>query len=253
MVHQYLRDFAQHFQLDQFIQLRTKVDTVTLQDDDNGTWLVEYTTTSPPESQQPTTTTTAHQRQLLAHKLVLATGVTSTPNLPHLPGQSSFRGAIFHVKDLPSHADTLFPPPQQQSTTSTTSNNSTTSTTTSSNPTNRPGGNDVGCRDVVALGGHKSALDVCYAAVTARPGSKVHMVIRRGGGGPGWVWRLLRLPFWFGRGVVMTLAQLSSTRAFAVFDPAPFGQVNTAGESWWGWVRGFLHGTVLGRWVTAVF
>lgn len=143
-VHRYLVHFADHFHLTSRIRLRTKVDTATLLAD--GTWLMEISSGDKTE-------------QLIASKLVLATGLTSEPSIPHFRGQDTFKGHIFHSKQLKSKSHHL-----------------TTSKT------------------VVVIGGNKSAWDVSYSA--AMPGATVHMIMRQKGGGPSWVWRPLRFGSW---------------------------------------------------------
>jgi hypothetical protein len=143
--------------------------------------------------------------RLTCDKLVIATGLTSEARMPTFPGGSSgFKGPLFHAKDLHARARDLR-----------------------------------GCEDVVVVGGNKSAWDVCYAVATV--GGRAHMVIRRSGGGPSWVWRPMHM-----FGAKLTLARLSSTRLFTCFDPTPFG---TSFAS----LRRFLHGTILGGWLTWLF
>ncbi|KAJ8104495.1 hypothetical protein ONZ43_g7822 [Nemania bipapillata] len=142
--------------------------------------------------------------KLTCAKLVIATGLTSDAHMPTFPGSSDFLGPLFHAKDLHKRLQDLG-----------------------------------GCEEVVVVGGNKSAWDVCYSVATA--GARAHMVIRRSGGGPSWVWRPIYL-----FGVKFTLARLSSTRFFSWFDPSPFG-------SSFSWVRRFLHGTILGAWLVWAF
>ena len=88
---------------------------------------------------------------LVAAKLVLATGITSELYIPIFPRQEEFTTPILHSKQLKSQADDL-----------------------------------ASRKNVVVLGGNKSAWDACYSA--AKSGSQVHMVIRPSGGGPSYLW-----------------------------------------------------------------
>ncbi|TGJ85599.1 hypothetical protein E0Z10_g3178 [Xylaria hypoxylon] len=142
--------------------------------------------------------------KLTCDKLVIATGLTSEARMPTFPGSPNFLGPVFHAKDLHRRSQDLR-----------------------------------GCQEVVVIGGNKSAWDVCYSVATT--GARAHMVIRRSGGGPSWVWRPIYL-----FGVKLTLARLSSTRLFSWFDPSPFG-------SSFSLARRFLHETTLGAWLVCVF
>ncbi|GAP86425.2 hypothetical protein SAMD00023353_1901560 [Rosellinia necatrix] len=143
-------------------------------------------------------------RKLTCDKLIIATGLTSEARMPTFPGSSDFSGPLFHAKDLHRRSRDL-----------------------------------EGCREVVVVGGNKSAWDVCYAVATT--GARAHMVMRPSGGGPSWVWRPISL-----FGVRLTLARLSSTRLFSWFDPAPFGSSFSS-------IRRLLHETLLGTWLVWVF
>lgn len=92
----------------------------------------------------------SHITQHKALKVIDATGLTSTPNIPSIPGQNSFRGLICHHKDFGRLQESLL---------------------SASGP-----------RKIVVLGGAKSAADVAYAAATAD--KEVVWVIRRSGAGP---------------------------------------------------------------------
>ncbi|KAI1355611.1 hypothetical protein F5Y01DRAFT_310498 [Xylaria sp. FL0043] len=124
--------------------------------------------------------------------------------MPTFPGSSEFLGPLFHVKDLHQRSQEL-----------------------------------KGCREVVVIGGNKSAWDVCYSVASS--GARAHMVIRRSGGSPSRVWRPICL-----LGIKLTLARLSSTRLFTWFDPSPFGSSFSS-------IRRFLQETILGVWLSLAF
>ncbi|RFU34093.1 hypothetical protein B7463_g2241, partial [Scytalidium lignicola] len=140
VVHAYLCDLATHYGIDSHIRFKTKVKSATLRDDSK--WSIELQSID--ETQRPITT-------VVASKLVIATGLTSEPNIPIFQGQEDFGAHIVHSKQLKSRAEDL-----------------------------------ASCKSVVVLGGNKSAWDACYSA--ARAGSHVHMVIRPSGGGPSYLW-----------------------------------------------------------------
>jgi cation diffusion facilitator CzcD-associated flavoprotein CzcO len=78
---------------------------------------------------------------LNAKKLVLATGTTSEPHMPSIAGSEEFGGQIFHSKELQNHMDEM-----------------------------------IVAKNVVVLGGSKSAADAAY--VNAARGKHVDWVIR---------------------------------------------------------------------------
>ena len=144
---------------------------------------------------------------LVASRIVVATGLTSEPYIPTFPGQEDFGGLILHSKQLKQEADNLR-----------------------------------SRRNVVVLGGNKSAWDVCYAA--ARSGSQVHMVMRPTGGGPSYLW-----PREFSWGPFkLSLAKLSATRLFIPFDPTPYGKSGP-----FAFLRDFIHRTPFGQRVSQFF
>lgn len=90
----------------------------------------------------------AGESTLLTEKLVLATGNTSDPFIPLIEGSESFGAPLFHVKDLQKQIGTI-----RES------------------------------KEVVILGGTKSAWDTAYAFAVAEGNAQVHMVIRETGHG----------------------------------------------------------------------
>ncbi|MCJ1423179.1 hypothetical protein MMC29_001060 [Sticta canariensis] len=82
-----------------------------------------------------------------ASKVMIASGLTSTPNMPVLPNRENFQGPILHQKDFGQ------------------------SSVFSSND-----------RYVTVVGGAKSAADMVYASVKA--GKSVSWIIRESGSGP---------------------------------------------------------------------
>lgn len=83
-----------------------------------------------------------------APKLIDATGMTSLPNIPPIPGQAEFRGLAIHHKEF--GRSRLLENPSIQ--------------------------------NIAVIGGSKSAADVAYAA--AKDGKTVSWVIRKNGSGP---------------------------------------------------------------------
>ncbi|KAL4929511.1 flavin-containing monooxygenase [Aspergillus undulatus] len=134
-MHRYLTDYAHHFGVFGRVQFNTTVKTVEPGPDDGWTLTID-------SGFGPST--------LRTKRLVLATGLTSLPNMPSYTGQKSFNGPVFHARDFHRKADTL---------------------TT--------------CKRVVVVGGAKSAFDVSYAYVQA--GVQVDLVIRPEGNGPVWL------------------------------------------------------------------
>lgn len=148
-----------------------------------------------------------HADTLVAAKIVIATGLTSEPYIPTFPGQGDFCGLVLHSKQLKEQTDNL-----------------------------------ASRKNVVVLGGNKSAWDVCYTA--ARSGSQVHMLIRPTGGGPSYLW-----PREFSWGLFnLSLAKLSATRLFVSFDPTLYGKRGRLAFLWY-----FLHRTLLGQKVCQFF
>lgn len=135
VLHRYLTDFAKEFKIYDKIQFQTKVDVVEpLQD---GAWKVTVTS---PEG----------QRVVKAEKLVLATGLTSTPNMPEYKGAESYGAPLFHAKDFCARAEELS-----------------------------------GAKRVTVVGGAKSAYDVAYALATE--GTNVDILVKGDGQGPVWI------------------------------------------------------------------
>ena len=132
-----------------------------------------------------------------SRKLIVATGLSSTPSMPSLPGRDSFKGPILHQKDF-GRSQILTPnePNKDQHT------------------------------HITVLGGSKSAADIAYAAATTTdPPRQVTWIIRASGTGP----LLLSHPKGFGK--FRNLMETGSTRALASLSSAnPF-----VAESWWSW------------------
>lgn len=145
------------------------------------------------------------EKTVQTHKLVVATGLASEPYMPDLSGREQFKGVLMHSKELKSRSKEL-----------------------------------AAARNVVVLGGNKSAYDVCYQV--AQSGGVAHMVLKSSGGGPSFQWPGL-MPL-FGR--MIALPVLASTRFFTLFDPWPF----VADASL---IRTFLHRWTIGLRITQIF
>ena len=89
--------------------------------------------------------------KIFACKLIDATGMTSQPQIPSLPGASDFQGKTLHHKSFGQQEEALLADPSAQ--------------------------------NICILGGAKSATDVAYAFGKASK-KNVHWIIREDGNGP---------------------------------------------------------------------
>lgn len=192
VVHEYLSQFVDHFNLRSRLRLGKRVTAAELLDD--GKFLLRL---APPKYGKPDG---PELRSILTDRLVIATGLTSEPHIPSFHGEDKFNREIFHVKELRQRSDSLS-----------------------------------AAREVVVLGGNKSAWDTCYAA--AQQGAQVHMVIRPGGGGPSFLWPIFISP------LKISVQRVAATRIFTWFDPCIWAEHS----GWIGRIRRFLHQTFVGR------
>lgn len=138
VVHRYLSDYAKKTGVFSRTKLNTKVLEISKASDGEG-WILK--------------TDNNDLLSISTRKLVIATGLTSTPFIPSFTGAEAFAksGLLIHSRDFNKHTDRLF-------------------TKTSS---------------VTVLGGSKSAWDVAYACATRDV--PVNLVIRSTGQGPTWM------------------------------------------------------------------
>ncbi|KAH7392533.1 putative dimethylaniline monooxygenase [Pyrenochaeta sp. MPI-SDFR-AT-0127] len=134
VLNRYLTDFAKHYGIYERIQFNS---TVGLVESTESGWTLTVTT--------PKSTRTIH-----ATKLILATGLTSTPNLPQYKDAEKFGKPFFHAKDFCQRANEL-----------------------------------KDAKRVVVVGGAKSAYDVTYAMVES--GATVDLIIKPDSTGPVWI------------------------------------------------------------------
>ncbi|KAI9691482.1 MAG: hypothetical protein M1822_007553 [Bathelium mastoideum] len=121
-------------------------------------------------------------RKTIASKLVVATGVTSIPNMPSLPTQEKFAGPIIHHKQFGQFS--------------------------------RSAMHDVNCRHIAVLGAGKSSVDMVYECI--KKNKIVNWIIRLKGEGPA----LFTLPA--GTGRYRNSVERNSTRLNASLSPSSF-------------------------------
>ncbi|KAK4215819.1 hypothetical protein QBC37DRAFT_418222 [Rhypophila decipiens] len=139
VVNTYMKAYASEFGIDKLLRFNSKV-TVAEHHDEGG-----WTLTVEKKDQDGEDT-----YKLFTRRLVVATGLTSDPFMPHYKGQEEFGGPIFHTKQFKDHADTVKT-----------------------------------AKSVTILGAGKSGYDAAYAYATA--GATVNWVIRSTGHGPTWI------------------------------------------------------------------
>ena len=141
VIHEYLRSYAEKFDVYRRIRFESKVETVERRQ--GGGWVLTI--------REGGNSNGGGLTQLLAHKLLIATGLTSEPFLPDISGSESFDAPLFHCRYLLDHADTMFK----------------------------------SASNVAVFGGTKSAWDAAYAF--ASQGITVDWIIRESGHGPVWM------------------------------------------------------------------
>ena len=168
---------------------------------DGPSWTIHYDS-----SQQQQLGGDHPPQRINTTKLIIATGLTSEPFIPQLHGSDVFDAPIFHAKSLAQ----MVP-----------------STTKAA-------------KNVVILGGSKSAYDAAYAY--ASQGVTVDWVIRESGNGPVWMSPPYVTP------LKRRLDQLVGVRFLTWLSPCIWGE-----NDGFGGVRRFLHGTKVGRWLVDGF
>lgn len=93
-INAYLKAYAVKFGLDEHIRLDTKVISAEHQETEEGGWTL-------------TLSHNGKESKMFARRLIVASGLTNEPFMPHFEGQDTFGGKIFHSKDLPKNIDTL--------------------------------------------------------------------------------------------------------------------------------------------------
>jgi hypothetical protein len=139
VVHTYLSNYAEKFDLLWRIQFLTKVESA--EPGPNDTWNLTITRGHGTKGSCTTMTT---------KRLVVATGMTSEPNIPKFEGEETFNRPLFHLIDFPKQFSTV-----------------------------------KNTKRVAVLGGAKSAWDVAYSYAAA--GVTVEWIIRKSGNGPNWM------------------------------------------------------------------
>ncbi|KAI0120956.1 hypothetical protein BJ170DRAFT_153875 [Xylariales sp. AK1849] len=139
--HDYLRKYAEKFDILGRIRYETKV--VSAEHQAAGGWALTLCKGS-------ATSDAVEGTQVMAIQMIVATGLTSEPFLPHIAGQESFGAPMFHSRDFSHHTDTLD-----------------------------------SAKTATVFGGTKSGWDAVYAY--ASKGTKVDWVIRQSGHGPAWM------------------------------------------------------------------
>ncbi|CAG8060676.1 unnamed protein product [Penicillium olsonii] len=140
-VHDYLVEYATKFKLTERLRLNTWIENIrrdpaSLADDGIDHWVV---------------TVAGTREQIQSRKIIIASGLTSEPLIPSLPGRDEFEGEVLHSKAL-GHPEFV----------------------------NRI--SDPSLRHAVVYGGSKSAFDAVHLLLCA--GKTVDWVIRDAGGGP---------------------------------------------------------------------
>lgn len=143
--HEYLTKYAEQFGIAEKIRYTSRV--ISAEHNNSGGWLLRVCKIDGLEGHEAKDLI---EYQVMARKLVVATGLTSEPFRPRFDGEDIFGGNVFHIKDFPKFADTLET-----------------------------------AKRVTIFGGTKSGWDAVYAYATR--GVPVNWVIRSSGHGPSWM------------------------------------------------------------------
>ncbi|ETS74703.1 hypothetical protein PFICI_13187 [Pestalotiopsis fici W106-1] len=141
--HEYLTKYAEKFNIIDCIRYHTKVEVAEHQRE--GGWVLTLNTVTGDGKGAGVS------KKIWAEKLVVATGLTSEPFLPHIEGQELYNAPLFHGRDLIHHVGSNIGPKKR----------------------------------ATVFGGTKSGWDAVYAYATR--GVEVDWVIRKSGHGPAWM------------------------------------------------------------------
>ncbi|KAK4445138.1 putative dimethylaniline monooxygenase, partial [Podospora aff. communis PSN243] len=138
-MHAYLQAYADRFNLTERVRFSTRVKDIRRreQSDEEGGWNVEL----------------VGGEILQCRKLVVATGVQTSPHMPKIEGVEDFHAPFIHSAELGKKTDQLI--------------------------------NNPAIKTIGVIGGSKSAYDAVYLA--ASTGHDVEWIIRQSGRGPTWV------------------------------------------------------------------
>ena len=199
VVHEYLLAYAKKHDLLKRIRFNHRVETAERKE--SAGWLITW------KDLQELIAPVENVNQILAAKLVIATGLTSEPFVPKFVGSESFNAPIFHAKELLTYAEQTI---------------------------------NQSAKNVIVLGGAKSAFDAVYAHASA--GVSVDWIIRKSGTGPVWMAPAYVTP------LKKRLDQLVGVRFLTWFSPCVWGEYDGFARA-----RSFLHNTTIGRWITETF
>ena len=129
-------------------------------------------------------------RRIATRAIAVATGHTSRPAMPPLPGKERYLGSIIHQKEYGRASNEIFSNPSVQY--------------------------------ITVLGGGKSAADMVYASVKAE--KKVTWIIRQDGEGPA------AFAAAAGKGPYRNGPEIASTRAIATLSPSCFSKPGWLGS-----------------------
>ncbi|KAG6003743.1 hypothetical protein E4U21_001746, partial [Claviceps maximensis] len=143
VVHRYLTDFAAAHGLLERTRFGTRVEAVEATG--KGGWKVHVSSAVPTKEEEGKMQTHREEgtppqpprseMELRTKRLVIATGLTSQPNMPCYAGQEAFTAPLFHAKELSQRMETVR-----------------------------------SCKRAVVVGAGKSALDCAYALATGAEG-----------------------------------------------------------------------------------
>ncbi|KAK1751019.1 putative dimethylaniline monooxygenase [Echria macrotheca] len=172
----YLRAYADHFHLTDKLRLNTRVVEIRRQSESGGKWEVVVD----------------KGEVLSCDKLVVATGVLSSPHLPEIQGSEEFHAPLIHSSSLGREANHIL--------------------------------HDPGIKSVAVLGGSKSSYDAVHLATST--GHTVEWIIRKSGRGPVWVF-----PAFTMMGPFRALREGLVTRRFISF-MSPWSFPDYSGFAW---------------------
>jgi len=178
VLHRYMTDYAAHFDLTRRIQLRTEV--VSAEKIEGQGWKVTTLKTLKDGKKQ--------EQVWECEKLVIGTGLTSSPKSVATKGQESFGKPVLHHGELTLQGPDIVKNPEMQT--------------------------------IAVLGGSKTAYDAVH--LFASSGKKVEWIIRKSGHGPTWM-----APAHVYLGPMRCwLEKLTTTRVLTWFSPCIWGDAD---------------------------